>query len=561
MASRSSASFTIDDDEGPSAPTTVSLTPSDGTLTVTWTSPASSGATITEYHIRHRRTPPASGWQPWTLMHHENGGVLQRDITGLANGVEYDVQVRAVSADGDGTWSETAKDRPRPCPFYIELADCQILLGVRDTLVGGGTALNWAIGLPIEEWTGIWVDRLTRRVVNLHLSGHGLSGTIPTDLGMLTSLTLLSLSNNRLTGTIPAELGGLTNLDTLWLHENKLTGTIPAELARPSSMRQLFLSDNRLTGSIPSELGRLTNLTDLALSDNQLTGVLPRTLGNLTNLTRLSLGGNQLTGCMPASLRDVERNDLHRLGLPDCPPASVINLAIDSSPLDGRAYGAGERIEASVWFETDVTVSGSPQLTLMIGSEVRAARFIANRRNGQLAFRYVAGPADRDSDGISIASNALLLNGGRIQDNDGEAAMLDLGEYAIFNHPYHQVRGALRELVPDQELEAGGEALTLDLSRYFNVPEDGTLTYGTPISSDPAVATATIEDGLLKIMPQEGGIATITVTATDNNGVTVTLSFRVTVTVTTRGLRPWLMGILAEQEAGEVEEAEANDPQ
>ena len=560
MTSRSSASIIIDDDEGHSAPTIVSLTPSDGMLTVTWTAPPGGGPTITEYHIRHRPAPPRPGWQTWKRMRPETGGVLQRDITGLTNGVEYDVQVRAVSADGDGAWSETARDRPRPCPARIELGDCRILLAVRDTLVGGGTALNWAIGLPIQEWTGIWVDQFTRRVVELHLSGHGLSGTIPAELGSLGELTLLSLSNNGLTGTLPAELGGLANLDALWLHENKLTGTIPADLARLSSLRQLVLNDNQLTGSIPSELGRLTNLTALKLSDNQLTGVIPRTLSNLTKLTSLSLGGNQMTGCVPASLRDVDRNDLHRLDLPDCPPASVIDLVIDSSPLDGRAYGAGERIQASVWFETDVTVSGTPRLALTIGSDVRTATFVANRGNGQLAFRYTVGSADRDADGISIAAHALSLNGGEIRDVDGEHAVLDLGEHAIANDPIHKVRGALRELVPDQELEAGGETLTLDLSRYFNVPEGGTLTYGTPTSSDPAVVTATIEDGILKIVPHEGeGVATITVTATDDNGVTVTLTFRVTVTATMRALRPWLIGILAEER--EAREAESNDPQ
>ena len=629
--SRSSASIIIDDDEGPSAPTIVSLTPEDGMLTVAWTAPPG-GAPITEYQIRHRPAPPAHGWQTWERMSHETGGVLQRDITGLTNRIEYDVQVRTVSADGDGTWSDTAKGTPRTCPDHIELGDCRALLAVRDTLVGGGTGMNWAIGLPIEEWIGIEVDRFTERVVEIRLSGQGLSGTIPAELGSLTELTVLSLPNNRLTGMIPpqlgnlprlrelslginrltgtippelgdlrflrtlslfvneftgtippelgrlvnlrnlyladsgltgpipAELGDLANLVNLWLGGNELTGPIPAALGRLSKL-QLLLSNNQLTGPIPSDLGLLENLETLRLSGNRLTGTIPGSMRNLTNLTGLFLARNQLTGCVPAALRDVEQNDLHQLNLADCPPGSVIDLLIESSPLDGRAYGAGEPIEASIWFETDVTVSGSPQLVLMIGFEVRGATFIANRGDGGLGFRYVVGPGDRDSDGISIAPDALTLNGGRIRDVDGEDAVLDLGEHAVANHPFHQVRGALRELVPDQELETGGESLTLDLSRYFEVPKGGTLTYGSPKSSDPTVVTAVIEDGLLKIMPQEGGVATITVTATDHNGITVTLSFRVTVTATMHGLRPWLMGILAEQEAAEVEDAEANDPQ
>lgn len=583
--SRSSASIVIDDDEGPSAPTIVSLIPEEGVLTVIWNAPPGDGAPISKYQIRHRPARPAPGWQSWKQISHEAGGALQRDITGLNNRVEYDVQVRGVNEDGDGAWSETASATPRACPDGIHFGDCRVLRAARDILVGDGTAMNWAPGLPIEEWNGVDLNPFTGRVVRLFLSGQGLSGTIPPELGDLTDLEVLWLHSNSLTGPIPAELGSLANLQSLllahnrltdsippeldsltnvvslWLQRNELTGPIPATLGQLSSLEELLLQDNQLTGPIPSELGLLGKLRALRLSNNKLTGRVPGSLRDLTNLNELFLGGNAFTGCVPASLRDVERNDLNLLNLADCPPGSVIDLLIESSPLDRRAYGTGEHIEASVWFSTDVTVFGFPQLALTIGSGVRVAPVIANRGNGGLAFRYVVEPTDRDSDGISIAPDAVELNGGRIRDADGDDAVIDLREHAIANHPTHQVRGALRELVPDQELEADGETLTLDLSRYFNVPSGGALTYGTPISSDPAVAAAIIEDGLLKIMPLEGGVATITVTATDENGVTVTLSFRVTVTSTTRGLRPWLMGILAEQEAGAAEGAETNEPQ
>ncbi|MDE0224167.1 MAG: M12 family metallo-peptidase, partial [Gammaproteobacteria bacterium] len=48
IGSRSSASIVIDDDEGPSAPTIVSLTPADGMLTVAWTAPPSGDTPIRE---------------------------------------------------------------------------------------------------------------------------------------------------------------------------------------------------------------------------------------------------------------------------------------------------------------------------------------------------------------------------------------------------------------------------------------------------------------------------------------------------------------------------------
>ena len=586
FVSRSSASVMIDDDEGPSAPTVTALTPEDGMLTVTWTAPpGDGGAPVTAYDIRYRPTPSAPRGQIWTRIDSATAGALEHDITGLTNRVEYDIQVRAVDGNGDGAWSVTATGVPRACPDNIQISDCRTLLSARDHLVGGGTPLNWAIGHPIQEWTGIQVNRDTQRLVQLILSDQGLSGTIPGELGGLSNLRSLQLDGNRLTGNIPpelgslsnlrslilhhngltgaipAELGSLTNLVQMWLHGNELTGAVPAELGSLSNLHALLLNNNELTGPIPSELALLEKLATLKLADNQLTGAIPGALRNLTNLTRLSLGGNRLTGCVPGALRDVVWNDLDRLGLPECPPGGIIDLVIESSPLDGRAYGVGERIEASVWFETDVTVSGTPQLALTMGSEVRVALLDANRGNGQLSFRYSVGSADRDADGISIAADALSLNGGEIRDADREHAVLDLGGHAIANHPSHKVRGALRELVPDRELEAGGEALTLDLSRYFDVPEGGTLTYGPPTSSDPSLVTATIENGILKIVPHEGeGVATITVTATDDNGVTVTLSFKVTVTAATMpSIRPWLIGVLAAEQ--EANEAEDNDPQ
>ena len=44
-----------------------------------------------------------------------------------------------------------------------------------------------------------------------------MTGTIPTELGNLTSLAILNLSANQLTGEIPAELGRLDKLEELHL--------------------------------------------------------------------------------------------------------------------------------------------------------------------------------------------------------------------------------------------------------------------------------------------------------------------------------------------------------
>ena len=184
---------------------------------------------------------------------------------------------------------------------------------------------NWLSDEPLGEWQGVTTDD-DGRVTQIRLWENNLIGSIPADLGNLTSLNLLALhinqlngsipmelgnlSNltvldlfgNQLSGEIPSELGGLANLQRLYLGENDLSGEIPAALGSLASLEELDLRDNELSGEVPEELGNLSNLTELHLCCNELNGEIPEELGNLSNLTSLVLGSNQLTGTIPTQI-------------------------------------------------------------------------------------------------------------------------------------------------------------------------------------------------------------------------------------------------------------------
>ena len=76
----------------------------------------------------------------------------------------------------------------------------------------------WGVVYSIENTT------------ELDLSGSGLTGSIPPEIGNLTNLTELDLDENQLTGSIPSEIGNLTNLESMYLSNNQLTGEIPIEI-------------------------------------------------------------------------------------------------------------------------------------------------------------------------------------------------------------------------------------------------------------------------------------------------------------------------------------------
>ena len=124
--------------------------------------------------------------------------------------------------------------------------------------------------------------------------------------------------------------------------------------------------------------------------------------------------------------------------------SAVSGVTVSSSPESGDTYGLGEEIEVGVSFVRPVTVTGTPQLALGVGSATRQAGYASGTGTKTLVFRYAVAASDGDSDGISIGASALGLNGGGINDaRDGTvAASLGLGTNAIANSAAHKVDGA-----------------------------------------------------------------------------------------------------------------------
>lgn len=126
-----------------------------------------------------------------------------------------------------------------------------------------------------------------------------LMGEIPTSIGNLHLLELLSINDTKISGNIPAGLGTLTHLKTISLTSNQLFGSVPKELGNLSQLNGLFLSRNHLSGDLPTELGNAASLASLNLGYNNFTGPIPSSFGNLSNLAYLYLEFNNLSGSIP----------------------------------------------------------------------------------------------------------------------------------------------------------------------------------------------------------------------------------------------------------------------
>ena len=94
----------------PGAPTAMAQGPTQ--IDLSWSGPSDNGgAPVTAYDLRYIETGAADKSDAnWTVVEDvwaAGSGSLQYTLSGLTGGTQYDVQVRAVNAAGDGAWSAT----------------------------------------------------------------------------------------------------------------------------------------------------------------------------------------------------------------------------------------------------------------------------------------------------------------------------------------------------------------------------------------------------------------------------------------------------------------------
>eukprot|EP00966_Prymnesium_polylepis_P282534 6528533-Prymnesium_polylepis.1 len=132
---------------------------------------------------------------------------------------------------------------------------------------------GWQSTEPACTWYGVTCNGMTIERLVLGPEGHhgfqgnNMSGTLPVELGELSSLNTLKLFDSPLLfGTVPTEIGLLTSLTELRV------GNYPTELNSGSII-------GRLSGTLPTQLGKLTSLKVWQFQDCSMSGTLPNELG------------------------------------------------------------------------------------------------------------------------------------------------------------------------------------------------------------------------------------------------------------------------------------------
>ena len=129
-------------------------------------------------------------------------------------------------------------------------------------------------------------------------SATGISGTLPTEYGMFSDLSVFLFNYMRnISGTLPTEYGNLKSMVDMNIESNALSGTIPTEWGRMTNLNNLIMTSVTITGSIPSELGRCSLLRDFDIMATKLIGTMP---SEICSLTRIGQIDKLVANCEPA---------------------------------------------------------------------------------------------------------------------------------------------------------------------------------------------------------------------------------------------------------------------
>jgi hypothetical protein len=101
---------------------------------------------------------------------------------------------------------------------------------------------------------------------------------------------------------------------------------------------------------------------------------------------------------------------------------SITSVSVPSN----ATYDTGEHLDFTVVFDEIITVSGSPELAITIGSTTRQAVYQSGSNTQNLVFRYTVQSGDTDVDGIAVGT--LAANGGTLQN-----ATLDNADLSLSN--------------------------------------------------------------------------------------------------------------------------------
>ncbi|MDO7845075.1 Ig-like domain repeat protein [Hymenobacter sp. M29] len=189
--------------------------------------------------------------------------------------------------------------------------------------------------------------------------------------------------------------------------------------------------------------------------------------------------------------------------LPTAP--AVLSVAVPAND----TYGVGQNLDFSVLYDQVVNVTGSPYLTLTVGSTARNVAYVSGSGSRTLLFRYVVAAGETDNNGVAL--------GGSINPGTG----------TIRNAGNSSATFTLNSVAPTTGVLVDGVVPTVALSSTATSPTNTspiplTITFSEPVTG-LTLAALTVTNGTASNLGGSGRTYTVDITPAADGAVTVNL--------------------------------------
>ncbi len=525
------ASDTVTVTTSPGRPTGLAAAAGDGEVALSWTAP--SGA-LTAHEYRQRAA--GGSWGAWTAIS-DSAAISAHTVTGLTNGTEYEFQVRARSGSADsqaGVQSNTASATPvatPAAPTGLTARPANASVSLSWTLPAGdaitGYQYRQGSGSPLV-W-GTWTDF------------SDFSG--PYEFGRaLTGLTNGTEYSFQVRAVVERTVGGAT-MRVLGAASDTVTATPQPPPARPTNLvaaagnaRVTLTWDDPDDDAISAYFYRYRPAGGSFTDNAQVSGdAFTVTVTGLTNGTAYEFAVYASRGGVTGRVATVTATPV----APSSP-----GLVLDPTSLTVAEGGSGAytvKLATEPTGNVTVTVAGaSGEVTVDTDSTAPGDQdTLEFTTTTWSTARTVTVSADEDDDttndsatlthsasggGYGSATGSVAVT---VTDNDAAPPPQPPSSGGGGGGGSGGQRPEVAEALEARSVPSGG-ALALDLSAAFRSPGGGALSFAAS-SSEPAVASVSVEGAALTVRGLLPGVAEIRVTATDGAGRSISQRFAVTV--------------------------------
>ena len=404
----------------PDAPAVTAVPGSSTSLEVTWTAPANTGPAITDYDWRWKLQSETT----WTEKTDTTTTATTATIPELTASTAYHVQVRATNDEGTGGWSASGNGTTGAAPNAAPAFTSSATFNAQENQTSVGTVIASDADTADDVESYAITGGADQAKFSIVASTGVLTFKTAPDFEDPTDATSANPSNaatnNEYVLVVTATSGTdarammATQTITVTVTNVNEAGAVTFGSTEPQAGTALVATLSDPDGSV-GDLTWAWERLDAASSSSgaAITGATSANLSSRYTPVAADVGKWLWATASYTDAANADATNKNSAGevtaaVVAAAAPSVSTIAVTSDPGDDDTYAVGDVIAVTVTFDQAIAVTGTPTLTIKVGTAEKTATCAAHAtETDKLVCSYTVAEGDSDAGGIEVEADKL----------------------------------------------------------------------------------------------------------------------------------------------------------